>query len=109
MPGSISTSSMPMPSTAWAFHISVLILPDVDRLPSTTYEKILAFARARRNRDRDPASACDRARVAAMPTKKPARLKEISESLFHGNIASAHFVEDETHLARNSPKMLHRI
>ncbi|WP_263351124.1 glycosyl hydrolase [Acidicapsa acidisoli] len=75
----------------------VLILPAVDRLPVATYEKILDFAQhggiviATR---RLPATAPGFLRAQ----EDSARLKELSQTLFHGNIASAHFVEDESAL-----------
>jgi len=73
----------------------VLILPGVDRLPVATYEKILDFARhggiviATR---RLPATAPGFLHAQ----EDSARLKELSQTLFHGYIASAHFVEDES-------------
>ncbi len=81
----------------------VLILPDINRLPVATYEKVLAFARgggiviATR---RLPATAPGLLHA----DEEAARLKEISEDLFHGNIASGHFVEDETRLGAELAK-----
>jgi hypothetical protein len=78
----------------------VLILPDVDRLPVATYEKILAFARnggiviATR---RLPATAPGLLHAA----EESARVNELSQTLFHGSIASAHFIQDETQLGAN--------
>jgi len=75
----------------------VLILPGVDRLPVATYEKILDFARrggiviATR---RLPATAPGLMHAEA----DSARLRELSQTLFHGGIATAHFVLDETAL-----------
>ncbi|MFZ0747338.1 MAG: glycosyl hydrolase [Terracidiphilus sp.] len=75
----------------------VLILPGVDRLPVSTYEKILDFARrggiviATR---RLPATAPGLIRAQ----RDSVRLRELSQTLFHGSIRSAHFVEDEARL-----------
>jgi alpha-L-rhamnosidase len=72
----------------------ILILPNVDRIPAPTYEKILDFARqggiviATR---RFPATAPGRQDARAIST----RVRAISEALFHGQIATAHFVADE--------------
>src|ERR1017187_6421667 len=81
----------------------ILILPSVDRLPVATYEKILAFARS------GGIVIATRRMPATAPgllhaDEESARLKEISESLFHGNIPSAHFVEDETQLGAELAK-----
>jgi hypothetical protein len=75
----------------------VLILPGVDRLPVATYEKILDFARRGGiviATLRLPATAPGLMRAEA----DSARLREISQSLFHGGIATAHFVPDEAAL-----------
>ncbi|MDE3188760.1 MAG: glycoside hydrolase [Acidobacteriota bacterium] len=78
----------------------VLILPDVDRLPVATYEKIVAFARkggiviATR---RMPATAPGLLNAA----EDSARVNELSQTLFHGAIPSAHFIQDETQLGAN--------
>jgi alpha-L-rhamnosidase len=75
----------------------VLILPAVDRLPVATYEKILDFAR----------HGGIVIATGRMPSTAPglmhaqedsARLRELSQTLFHGEIASAHFVQDESGL-----------
>ena len=81
----------------------ILILPNVDRLPVATYEKILAFARS------GGIVIATRRMPATAPgllhaDEESARLKEISESLFHGNIPSAHFVGDETQLGAELAK-----
>ncbi|HEY2470056.1 MAG TPA: glycosyl hydrolase [Terracidiphilus sp.] len=72
----------------------VLILPDVHRIDPATYEKIVKFANAgviviatRRLPDTAPGY-----REATAIT---ARVKQISTSLFGGQMAKAHFVEDE--------------
>ena len=78
----------------------VLILPRVDRIPLKTYEKIVEFARsggivvATR---RMPATAPGL--VGAAETS--ARIQAISQELFHGQVASAHFVPDEMNLGRS--------
>ena len=75
----------------------VLILPGVDRLPVATYEKILAFARkggiviATR---RTPATAPGFLHAA----EDSARISELSQTLFHSSVPSAHFIQDETQL-----------
>jgi alpha-L-rhamnosidase len=72
----------------------VLVLPGVDRLSPETYGKIVDFARhggiviaTKRLPDTAPGY-----RDADAIT---ARVKQISESLFHGQIATAHFVAHE--------------
>ena len=75
----------------------VLVLPGVDRIPPQTYEKILDFARhggvviATR---RLPATAPGLSHAA----ETSSRIQELSQTLFHGQIATAHFVEDEHQL-----------
>ena len=75
----------------------VLILPGVDRIPPAVYEKILAFAR----------NGGTVIATGRLPGTAPAylnadgitsRVKEISDALFHGDIASAHFIVDERSL-----------
>jgi len=83
-----------------------LILPNVDKLPVATYEKILAFAQhggiviATR---RMPATAPGLMHAE----QESARLKELSQTLFHGSVSTAHFVADETalgaELAKDAP------
>ncbi len=103
MPASIWTSSMPTPINSVGLPYRILILPDVDRLPVATYEKVLAFARnggiviATR---RLPATAPGLVHA----DEESARLKDISATLFHGSIPSAHFVEDETQLGAELAK-----
>lgn len=84
----------------------VLILPAVDRLPVATYEKILAFAQSGGiviATGRMPATAPGLMNAE----QESARLKELSQTLFHGSIATAHFVADETtlgaELAKDAP------
>ena len=82
----------------------VLILPGVHRLPVATYEKILEFARhggiviATR-------TLPDTAPGLMHAKEDSARLKEISQSLFHGEISTAHFVEDENALGDELAKI----
>ena len=71
-----------------------LILPGIDRLPVATYEKILDFAR------RGGIVIATRRLPATAPgflhaQEESARLREISQTLFHGEGATGHFVEDE--------------
>ena len=83
----------------------VLILPAVDRLPIATYEKILAFAQRGGivlATQRMPATAPGLMHAQ----QESARLKELSETLFHGGIATAHFVPDETALGAELVKDL---
>jgi alpha-L-rhamnosidase len=77
----------------------VLILPGVDRLPVATYEKVLDFAR------RGGIVIATRRLPATAPgflhsQEESAQLREISQALFHGEIATGHFVEDERGLGR---------
>jgi alpha-L-rhamnosidase len=72
----------------------VLVLPGVDRLPPEIYEKIVDFAQhggiviATR---RLPGTAPGLSRAAEISS----RIQKLSETLFHGQIATAHFVADE--------------
>jgi alpha-L-rhamnosidase len=81
----------------------VLILPAVDRLPVATYEKILAFAQkggiviATR---RTPATAPGLIHAQ----QDSVRVRELSQTLFHGGMATAHFVADETALGAELAK-----
>jgi hypothetical protein len=75
----------------------VLVLPNIDRLPVATYEKVLAFAQK-------GGIVLATGRLPAMApgflqaVEQSARIHEISQQLFHGKIPSAHLVEDETKL-----------
>ncbi|HEY1984673.1 MAG TPA: glycosyl hydrolase [Terracidiphilus sp.] len=75
----------------------VLILPNVDRIPPQTYEKIAEFARrggiviATR---RTPATAPGLLQAAQLSS----RIQALSEQLFHGQNPTAHFVPDESKL-----------
>ena len=75
----------------------VLVLPGVDRLPPETYEKIVDFAQhggivvATR---RLPATAPGLSHAAEISS----RIQKLSQTLFHGQIATAHFVADEHEL-----------
>ena len=73
----------------------VLILPGIDRFPVATYEKVLDFAKhggiviaTRRLPNTAPGLMHNR--------EDSAQLRELSQALFHGSIATAHFVEDES-------------
>ncbi|MGA8086737.1 MAG: glycosyl hydrolase [Terracidiphilus sp.] len=75
----------------------VLILPDVNRLPLSTYEKIVDFAR------RGGIVIATRRLPATAPglihaDQESAQIKELSQRLFHGGIPTAHFLEDEAKL-----------
>jgi alpha-L-rhamnosidase len=81
----------------------VLVLPNVERLRPSTYEKILAFARkggvviaTRRLPDAGPGLV--RAR------EDSARIREISEALFHGTLSTAHVVVDDGQLGAELAK-----
>jgi alpha-L-rhamnosidase len=81
----------------------VLVLPNVDRLPPSTYEKILGFARkggiviATR---RVPATAPGMARAR----EDSARIQEISRTLFDGTVSTAHVVDDDQQLGAELAK-----
>jgi alpha-L-rhamnosidase len=69
-----------------------LIMPGVDRLPPDTYSKILGFAQ------RGGVVIASRSLPATAPGLvnaefDSARIRQISQSLFHGGVGSAHFVE----------------
>jgi hypothetical protein len=75
----------------------ILILPSIDRIPVSTYEKILKFAQGGGivvATKRLPATAPGLAHA----DQETARIRELSQQLFHGNTASARFVEDEKQL-----------
>jgi glycosyl hydrolase family 106( putative alpha-L-rhamnosidase) len=81
----------------------VLILPGVERLPVATYEKILDFAR------HGGVVIATRRLPGIAPgflhaPEDSARIRELSQTLFHGEIASAHFVEDESELGKELAK-----
>jgi hypothetical protein len=82
----------------------ILVLPSVDRLPVATYEKILDFARKGGiviATKRMPATA-----PGFMHAERDsARLKQLSQELFHSNIATAQLVEDETQLGAALKKL----
>ena len=75
----------------------VLVLPGVDRIPPETLEKIVAFAQhggivvATRRLPATGPGLKDAAEISA-------RIHRFSQTLFHGQIASAHIVEDESTL-----------
>jgi hypothetical protein len=84
----------------------VLVLPGVDRLPQQTYEKILDFAQrggivvATR---RLPATAPGLTHAGEISS----RIQALSQTLFHGHVATAHFVPDEHDLGGQLAQWLH--
>jgi len=81
----------------------VLILPDIGRLPPSTYEKILTFAQ------RGGIVIATRRLPDAAPgflraTEQSARINELSRQLFHGGINSGHFVENYGELSAELAK-----
>ena len=75
----------------------VLVLPNVDRIPVETYVKILAFARA------GGIVIATRRLPGSAPgfehsPEESAQIDKISQALFHGSIATAHFIQDEPQL-----------
>jgi alpha-L-rhamnosidase len=84
----------------------VLVLPGVDRIPAQTYKKILDFAQhggiviATR---REPATAPGFENAA----ETSSRIQALSQTLFHGQVASAHFVADEHGLGAQLAQWLH--
>jgi alpha-L-rhamnosidase len=84
----------------------VLILPNVDRISPATYEKIFDFARrggiviATR---RLPGTAPGHVDAQAIST----RVQTLSETLFHGQIATAHFVANERDLGASLASWSH--
>lgn len=84
----------------------VLILPGVQRIPAATYEKIAEFARGGGiviATKRLPDTAPGYRDAAAISD----RVKQISDSLFHRETGTAHFVEDEHNLGANLSASLH--
>ena len=84
----------------------VLVLPGVDRLAPETLEKIEAFAQhggivvATR---RLPATAPGLSNAAQIS----ARVQALSQALFHGQVGTAHFVEDEHELGAQLKQWAH--
>jgi alpha-L-rhamnosidase len=84
----------------------VLVLPGVDRLPLQTYEKILDFAQhggiviATR---RLPATAPGLSHALEVSS----RIQALSQKLFHGEVATAHFVSDEHDLGNQLGQWMH--
>jgi hypothetical protein len=83
----------------------VLVLPAVDRLPVATYEKVLAFAQHGGivlATERTPATG-----PGLMHAEEDsAKLKQISQALFHSGVATAHFVADEKMLGAELARAL---
>ncbi len=83
----------------------VLILPDVDRIPIATYEKILEFARRGGiviSTRRMPATAPGFLRAAA----ESSQIQLLSREIFQGKISSGHFVADEKQLGSVLARLL---
>ena len=83
----------------------VLVLPGVDRLPVATYRKILAFAERGGivvATGRLPASGPGLMHAA----EEAAEIQQISQTLFHGSIATAAFVPDEAELGAKLASLL---
>jgi hypothetical protein len=84
----------------------VLVLPGVDRIPAQTYQKILDFAQhggiviATR---RLPATAPGFENAE----ETSSRIQGLSQTLFHGQVASAHFVSNEHGLGAQLAQWLH--
>ncbi len=84
----------------------VLILPGVDRIPPESYERIIDFARhggivvATR---REPSNAPGYRDAGAISS----RIQALSQALFHGDIATAHFITDEQKLGESLASWLH--
>lgn len=75
----------------------VLVLPNVERLPVATYEKICDYAR------KGGIVIATRRMPATAPgllhaQDESARIKDLSQALFHGNVTSAYFIQDEAQL-----------
>jgi hypothetical protein len=84
----------------------VLVLPGVDRIPLQTYQKILDFAR------HGGIVIATRKLPAAAPgfenaAETSSRIQALSQTLFHGQIANAHFVSDEHGLGVQLAQWLH--
>ena len=82
-----------------------LIVPDVERLSPETYDKIAAFAQ------HGGIVIATRRLPSTAPGYKDfetitARVKQISESLFQGQVKTAQFIEDEHQLGATLAKML---
>ena len=84
----------------------VLVLPGVDRIPSETYQKIIDFAQhggiviATR---RLPATAPGFENAA----ETSSHIQTLSQTLFRGQVATAHFVPDEHDLGAQLAQWLH--
>jgi len=81
----------------------VLILPDVNRLPIPTYQRIVDFARS------GGIVIATRRLPATAPgllhaDQESARINELSQQLFQTGILTAHFLEDETKLGAELAK-----
>ncbi len=84
----------------------VLVLPGVDRIPAQTYQKILDFAQ------RGGIVIATRRMPATAPgfenaAETSARIHALSQTLFHGQVATAHFISDEHGLGGQLAQWLH--
>ncbi len=84
----------------------VLVLPDVDRIPPQTYKKILDFAQhggivIATRRLPSTAPGYEHAK------EDSSRIQAMSQQLFHGDLATAHFVADENTLGASLVQWLH--
>ena len=87
------------------FPYRALVLPGVDRIPPDTYAKILEYAK------RGGVVIASRHLPSTAPglsnaERDGARIQEISQSLFHGEIDSAHFVERDNQVGGALAKAL---
>jgi len=83
----------------------VLVLPDVDRFPIATYEKILAFTQ------RGGTVIATRRMPSTAPgflhaEEETARIKAISQTLFGGAVSTAHMVKTDEELGAELAKDL---
>jgi len=78
----------------------VLILPNMDRLPVATYERVIAFRTQRRRSDLDSAHTGDGARLASRGRRLGATQGTFADTVFTATLRQAHFVEDVNRFRR---------
>jgi hypothetical protein len=83
-----------------------LVLPNINRIPAQTYQKILEFAQ------RGGIVIATRKLPATAPgfenaAETSSQIQALSQTLFHGQVASAHFVSDEHSLGAQLAQWLH--
>ena len=83
----------------------VLVLPGVDRIPVQTYEKIQAFA------EHGGIVIATRRLPGIAPgylnhEADTRRIEELSQSIFHGSLPTAHFISDESGLGASLSQYL---